>query len=234
MILAVMPAFNEEHTISDIIKRTEKYVDEVVVIDDCSSDRTSEVAKKAGATVIKHKENRGLGGALRTGFDYALKRRADIVITIDADGQHNPDEIPKFIGKINRGYGFVLGTRDLSKYPFTKKFGNFFLNAATNFISGTSLKYTESGFRAFTYAALKKLYLKADRYEIAVEIVFEIGRNNIKATSIDISSPVYVRGVSVRDGMKNFIYLLRRRERTWFSYLQDAHYVLRKAVKKWL
>jgi glycosyltransferase involved in cell wall biosynthesis len=153
MILAVMPAFNEERTISDIIKNTRKYVDEVVMIDDFSSDRTSEIAKKAGATVLRHKENRGLGGALRTGFDYALKNKADIIITIDADGQHDPDEIPKFIEKIQSGYHFVLGTRDLSKYPFTKKLGNFFLNAATNFISGTSLyhrKNSRTGIRRFS------------------------------------------------------------------------------------
>ena len=233
MIIAIMPAFKEERTISEIIKRTKKYVDEVVVVDDASSDRTGEVAKKAGATVIRHPENRGLGAALRTGFDYALKKKAGIIITIDADGQHNPDEIPRFLDRINRGYGFVLGRRDLRKYPFTKKFGNFFLNAATNFISGTNLKDTESGFRAFSYGALKKLYLKAERYEIAVEIVFEVGRNNIRAASTDISSPVYVRGVNVFDGIKNFIYLMRRRERTVFSYLQDVHYVVRKTVKKY-
>ena len=234
MILAIMPAYNEQRTISGIIKIAKKHVDEIVVIDDCSTDRTGELAKKAGATVIRHPANRGLGASLRTGFEYALKKKADIILTLDADRQHNPDEIPRFIEKINSGYDFVLGTRDLRRYPFTKKFGNFFLNSATNFISGTNLKDTESGFRAFTRNALKKLYLKAERYEIAVEIVFEIGRNSIKATSIDISSPIYVKGVDVRDGMKNFIYLLRRRERTWFSYLQDVHYVVRKTVKKWL
>ncbi len=234
MIIAVIPAYNEERTVSGVVKKTKKYVDEAVVIDDCSSDRTGELAKKSGATVIRHKENRGLGASLRTGFEYALKKKADITITLDADGQHDPDEIPKFIEKVNRGYGFALGRRDLTKYPFRKKFGNFFLNAATNFVSGTNLKDTESGFRAFAYSALKKLYLKAERYEIAVEIIFEIGRNNIKAANVDIKIPVYVKGVGVYDGMKNFIYLLRRRERTWFSYLQDVHYVIRKTVKKWL
>ncbi len=234
MILAIIPAYNEEGTVSDVIKRTKKYVDEVVVVDDCSSDHTSELARKAGAVVIRHKENSGLGSSLRTGFDHALQKKADIIITLDADGQHEPEEIPKFVEKINKGYGFVLGARNLRRYPFKKKFGNFFLNAATNFISGTDVRDTESGFRAFTNQALKKLYLKAERYEIAVEIIFEIGRNNIKATNVDIESHVYVQGVTVMNGVQNFIYLLRRRERSWFDYLKDAHYVMRKTAKKWL
>ena len=229
-IIAVMPAYNEEKTVGGIVKRTKKYVDSVIVIDDCSKDNTSKNAKKAGAIVIRHPKNKGLGGALRTGFSEALKRKADVIITIDADGQHVPEEIPKFIEKINEGYDFVLGERDLKGYPFFKKFGNFFLNIATNFISGTALHDTESGFRAFKTSALKKMYLKAERYEIAVEIVFESGRNYLKSTNVPIRIPIYVKGVGFMDGIKNFIFLLHRRERKWIDYLHDAKYV----VKKWI
>jgi glycosyltransferase involved in cell wall biosynthesis len=229
-IIAVMPAFNEEKTIAEIVKRTKKYVDSVIVIDDCSRDSTSKNARKAGAVVIRHPKNRGLGAALRTGFAAALKKKADVVITIDADGQHLPEEIPKFIEKINEGYDFVLGERNLKGYPFFKKFGNFFLNIATNFISGTALQDTESGFRAFRTDGLGKMYLKAERYEIAVEIVFESGRNYLRSTNVPIRVPVYVKGVGFFDGIKNFIYLLHRRERNWIDYLHDIKYV----VKKWV
>lgn len=225
-VAIVMPAYNEEKTVGDIIRKTKKY-GKVIVVDDCSKDNTSKEARKAGALVVRHNVNKGLGSALRTGFSAALKMKPDIVITIDADGQHKPEEIGKFIHLIENGYDFVLGQRNLSAYPFVKKFGNFFLNWITNFVSGTHLKDTESGFRAFKADGLKKLYLKARRYEIAVEIVFEVGRNKLKHTSVEISSPRYVKGVGVWDGVKNFLYLLHRKKRTVQNTLEDIGYVLR-------
>ena len=230
MIVAVMPAYNEEKTVFWAVKETKKYVDKIIVIDDHSSDDTYNLAKKAGAIVIRHSKNLGLGSSLRTGFKRALEMNADIVITIDADGQHEPKDIVKFIKTINSGYDFVLGRRNLRKYPLTKKIGNFFLKTATNFISGTLLEDTESGFRAVRGDALRKFYLKGERYEIAVEIIFEVGRNNLRAINVDIDSPIYVKGVRVLDGFKNFMFLMHRRERTWRSYIQDARYVL----KKWI
>lgn len=230
LVVAVMPAYNEEKTVAEAVRRTRKYVDRVIVVDDCSRDTTQKEAKKAGALVIRHNVNKGLGSALRTGFVQALKMKASVVITIDADGQHNPDEIPILLAKINEGYDFVLGSRNLSKYPFIKKFGNFFLQSATNFISGTSLKDTESGFRAIKAAALRKMYLKSERYEIAVEIAFEVGRNNLKATNVPISSPIYVKGVGMLDGVKNFMFLMHRRERRFRDYLEDIKYVLKKKL----
>ena len=127
MIAIVIPAFNEEKTVSWVVKRAKRY-GRVVVVDDCSRDDTAALAKKAGALVIRHSHNQGLGSALRSGFRQALKMNADIIITIDADGQHNPRDIPRFISALNAGYDFVLGNRDLRKYPLRKKFGNFFLN----------------------------------------------------------------------------------------------------------
>jgi glycosyltransferase involved in cell wall biosynthesis len=233
MIIAIIPAYNEERTISYVIDKTRKYVDRVIVVDDCSKDDTMLVAKRSGAIVVHHKENQGLGSSLRDGFAKALeisKNDDDIIITLDADGQHNPNEIPKFVEKIRSGYDFVLGKRDLMKYPLRKKFGNFFLNLATNFVSGTYLKDTESGFRAFTRKALSKLYLKARRYEIAVEIVFEVGRNELRTTNVPIDVPIYVKGVGVWDGIKNFRYLLGRRRRTLYGYFQDVKYVFRKKI----
>ena len=228
-IVIIVPAYNEEKTVASVVTKAKEY-GKVLVVDDCSRDRTAEIAKRAGATVIRHKVNRGLGGALRTGFSEAIAMGADVIITIDADGQHKPEEIKNFVDLINHGYDFVLGARDLRAYPFVKKFGNFFLNNVTNFVSGTNLKDTESGFRAFRVEALKKLYLKAERYEIAVEIVFEVGRNRLKTANIPISSPIYVKGVGVSDGFKNFRYLLRRRKRNWRGYVEDFRYVMKNKI----
>jgi glycosyltransferase involved in cell wall biosynthesis len=229
MNLIIIPAYNEEDTIRDVVLKAKKY-GKVVVVDDASSDNTYKTVKSCGVTVLRHKVNMGLGSSLRTGFSKALSTKCDTIITLDGDGQHNPDEIPLFLEKIKHNYEFVLGERNLSKYPFMKKFGNFFLQIATNFVSGTKLKDTESGFRAFKKDALKKLYLKAERYEIAVEIIFEVGRNNLKATNVPISSPVYVKGVGIFDGFKNFRYLLRRRKRNIKSYVQDMKYVLKRRL----
>lgn len=227
----IIPAYNEERTVSWVVEEARKY-GSVIVIDDCSTDDTAELARKAGAKVVTNEKNSGLGYSLRAGFSRALETNADIIITMDADGQHSPKDLPKLIKKVEEGYGFVLGERNLSKYPFVKKFGNFFLNAATNFISGTELKDTESGFRAFRKEALQKLYLTANRYEIAVEIIFEVGRNDLKACNAPVDSPVYVKGVGILDGIKNFLFLMQRREKTWKGYIEDVKYVLRKSLKK--
>ena len=229
-VVILVPAYNEQKTVADVVRKAKRYGD-VVVIDDASHDTTAARAAAAGAHVIHHSVNRGLGGALRSGFAYALAKRYEIAITMDADGQHEPNDIPRFIEKVKEGHGFVLGVRDLRQYPFIKKFGNFFLNLATNLVSGTNLKDTESGFRAFTYDALKKLKLKAERYEIAVEIVFEVGRNKIQSANTDIASPVYVKGVGFFDGIMNFKYLLRRRKRNIKSYIDDIQYVLRNMLQ---
>ena len=208
MTTIVIPAYNEERTVGKVVASCRKY-GTVIVVNDASTDRTESSAKKAGAIVVSHKINRGLGAALRTGFSLALKMKSGIIITIDADGQHCPQEIPIFIEKIKEGYDFVIGQRDLSKYPLAKKIGNFFLNRATNFIAGTKLNDTESGFRAFSGEALKKLKLRAERYEIAAEIVKQAGKNRLKSANVQITIPVYIKGVSVLDGIKNFIYIVR-------------------------
>lgn len=235
LIVAVMPAYNEEKTLQEVAKKTLNYVNKLIIVNDASSDKTGKIAdnlakRYSKITVVHHKNNRGLGTTLRNGFKKALNLKAEVVITIDADGQHQPEDIPMFIAKIKRGYGFVIGARKLYRYPLLKKFGNFFLNFATNFISGTKIKDTESGFRAFSRSALKKLVLKGNGYEIATEIIFEVGRNNISATSIPIKVPVYVKGVSTLDGFRNFSFLLNRRKRYWKTYIQDFKYVIRRWI----
>lgn len=206
----VIPAYNEEKSVFSVVKKAKKY-GTVIVVDDASLDDTAREAKRAGALVLQHPANRGLGASIRTGLQKALVIGSDVIITMDADNQHDPADIPKFLSKISVGNELVLGERDLKKYPLVKKAGNFFLNIATNVVAGTSLKDTESGFRAFRAEALGKMKLKANRYEIAVDIVYEAGRNNLKTDNVPVRSPVYVKGVGVFDGIRNFIYLLKRK-----------------------
>ena len=234
--VAVIPAYNEERTIGKIVRETKRYVDEVIVVDDGSRDHTREIALKEGAKVISHPRNLGLGTALRNGLKAAMERDADVIITLDADGQHVPGDIPKFLKKIEEGYDFVLGERDLKKYPLLKKIGNFILNLLTNLISGTVLLDTECGFRAVRREALKKIYpyLRAEGYEIACEMVFAVGYYNLKYANVRIRSPIYVKGVTVMDGIRNFMYMIRKRKRNLRSYVQDFKYVTKKWLKRWL
>ncbi len=226
MIVAVIPAYNEELTIGKIVKKARKYVDEVIVVDDGSTDNTAIEAKKSGAVVVRHEKNYGVGRATRTGFSKALQTKAKYIITLDADGQHDPDDIPKFIEKLKEGYDFVLGRRNLSNYPLVKRVGNLALNFIINFISGTTIPDTESGFRGYRRNALEKLVLKADGYEICDEIIFEVGRNNLKWAVVPIKSHVYRKGTGVLDGLRILRFMLRRRKRNWRSYIDDFKYVI--------
>ncbi|MCH8329469.1 MAG: glycosyltransferase family 2 protein, partial [Nanoarchaeota archaeon] len=156
-IFAIIPAYNEEKRINKVIKETKKYVDNVIVVDDGSKDKTKDIAKKGKAVVLRHLVNLGKGAALKTGCDYAVKNKADIIIAIDADAQHDPNEIPKFLENIKK-YDVVLAYRKPNKnMPFVLKFGNLFLNKTISFLYGIKIKDSQCGYRAFTAKAYKKL-----------------------------------------------------------------------------
>lgn len=209
-VIAVIPAYNEEKTVAQVVKKTKKYVDKVIVVDDCSKDKTGELAKAAGAEVVRHKMNRGVGSAVRTGFSKALKENAAVVVRIDADDQHKPEDIPRFLEAMKTA-DFVIGYRNISEYPAIKRLGNWGLRGLTNMICGTHLKDTESGFKAIKAKLLKKMKLTGNRYEIEAETVYEAAKNNAKIKEIPIESPVYVKGVGVLDGLKNGWFVVKKR-----------------------
>ncbi len=235
MIIAIIPAYNEEKTVGSVVKKAKKYVDEVVVVNDGSKDNTEKNAKKVGAKVLSHKINKGFGAAIRTGINYALKKRADVIIFLDADGQHDPKDIPKFVKAVRSGYDFVLGERDISKYPLIKKIGNFMLTILTNLITGIYIHDTESGYRAFSYSGLKKVYphLHGKKYEIAAETIFAVSALNLKYANVKVASPVYIygKGVGVMDGIRNFSYLLRKRKKSLKMYISDFFFVLKMFIR---
>src|SRR5919108_4557357 len=111
-MVVTIPAYNEARAIGEIIQRAKNYANEVIVYDDGSTDNTYEVAKAAGATVIRNPSNKGYGVAIKTLFHTAREKNADIVITLDSDSQHNPDQIPRFIEPILRdGFDIIIGSR---------------------------------------------------------------------------------------------------------------------------
>ena len=152
-ITALLPAYNEEVSIGSVVLHTRKFVDRVVVIDDGSSDRTSEVAALAGAVVLRHAKNQGKGAALRTGFE-SLNDDA-VIVTIDTDGQHDPADIPCLVAPIMRGEAdMVNGSRYLNgnrkDTPLYRRVGQMVLDAATNMGSDLKVTDSQSGFRAFS------------------------------------------------------------------------------------
>jgi glycosyltransferase involved in cell wall biosynthesis len=209
--VAVIAAFNEERKIKDVIERTKKYVDRVIVVDDGSRDKTSEVSRKAGAYVIRYEKNRGKGYATKVGLEKAIKLKPKIIVFLDADGQHNPDYIPNFIKALESGADYVCGCRDLSEYPFNRKIGNWGLKVLTNLLCPTGIMDTECGFRALSLEAAKRLDLKSDRYEVEMDFAFNVWKNKFKTKQIKIYVPIFHSKAAIKRGFKNFYYLMKRR-----------------------
>ena len=191
LIIACLPAYNEEQKIYDIVKNTSKFVDKVIVCDDGSNDQTFENAKKAGALVTKHDNNKGKGAAMRTLFDYAKKIDGDIIITMDSDGQFLPEEIPKLVNSlIKNNADIVTGYRfaDEKDMPRYRKFGNKFLDKVTNLVIEIPVRDTQSGFRAYSKKAINSIKFNTDGYGADSEILISAVKKGLKI----IEEPVTV------------------------------------------
>jgi glycosyltransferase involved in cell wall biosynthesis len=188
-IFVVMPAYNEEKVIGDVIRAVKKKYKNIVVVDDGSSDKTSQVSRDAGARVLKHVINLGVGGATNTGILYALKKDADVIATVDSDGQHSIDDLEKVIEVIVRGEADIcIGSRLLSSQdmPFFKKLGNKALTTITNLISGGKVSDSQSGMKAFKASIFKHLHSDESGYGICSEIVILAEENDLRVKEIPI------------------------------------------------
>lgn len=190
--IIVMPAFNEEKVISKVIAGVRKEgFNDILVIDDGSEDRTSQLAREAGAIVIRHPVNRGLGGALGTGLVGAVQEGADIVVTFDSDGQHHPKDIKKVIAPLVKGKAdAVIGSRMINPkgMPAIRRFGNFVLNVVTYFLFNVWTTDSQSGFRAFNRKAAQKITIRTNRMEVSSEIIREISRNRLRFKEVPIKA----------------------------------------------
>ena len=203
-VWAVIPAYNEEKNISGIIRKTKSYVENVVVVDDGSSDGTKNAAESSGAFVIGHIVNLGKGAALKTGCDFAAKKGAKFIIALDADAQHNPANIPRFIEKLGK-YDVVFSYRRLSgKMPIVLRFGNWFISKTVKILYGISLVDTQCGFRAFSSKAYKKIRWNASDYSMESEMISRTGKQRLKYVQIPIET-IYsdkYKGTTIIDGIK--------------------------------
>ncbi|WP_153552732.1 glycosyltransferase family 2 protein [Halomicrobium sp. LC1Hm] len=156
---AVIPAYNEGRTIGSVVLETLPYVDIIIVVDDGSDDRTAAISEAAGAEVISLGSNRGKGAALKVGFEQAMDYGASVIVTLDADGQHNAGSIPELIAPIEAGEAeVVVGSRQLTgdgEPSFARCFGRWMLDSATNLTLESPVCDTQSGYRSFSRDALE-------------------------------------------------------------------------------
>jgi len=211
-IVIGMPAYNEEKYIGSIVMLVKQYAAEVIVVDDGSIDRTAKVAALAGATVIRHGENKGYGAAIQGIIFEAKKKNADILVIIDADAQHNPEEIPALINAVSEGYDLVIGSRKMqtqSDIPAFRRFGQRVLLFFTNILSGEKMSDTESGFRAYSRKAMTELELKEKGMAISAETVSAATAKGLSVTEVPISV-TYTKDGSTMNPVKHGMGVLNR------------------------
>ena len=188
-LTAIIPAYNEQVSIGSMVLKTKKYVDRVIVIDDGSSDKTSEIAELAGAELIKHETNKGKGKALETGFKAASN--AEIIITLDGDGQHKAEEIPKLLKPILDGKADIVnGSRYLNgneeNTPAYRRVGQAVLDKATNFSAQSNITDSQSGFRAFSKRTIPAFKFRESGYGIESEMLVEASNAGFKIKEVEI------------------------------------------------
>lgn len=227
--MALIPAYNEETSVGEVVIKTIPYVDRVVVIDDGSSDRTSEVARKAGALVLKLPVNLGYGAALHTGYIFAHKNNFDVIVQLDADGQHKPEDIPRLIAPIKEGKAdVVIGSRFLSdsdwRGTLARRIGMKFFSILIRLLTGKIITDPTSGFQAMNKDVIKRLALGAypDDFPDA-DVVVMLMREKFRIVEVGVNMSPPPAGKSMHAGLKPFYYvakmllsllvvMLRRRE----------------------
>jgi glycosyltransferase involved in cell wall biosynthesis len=198
-VIVLIPALNAERLIAPVIAAARRQCEPVVVIDDGSTDRTSDVAREAGAIVLRHPVNRGKGGALKTGFAYAMENGFDGVITLDADGQHLPADIPKFLDcHAKSGADLIIGGRAhlfegmLPRRRLANRISSWFVAK----LSATGITDSQSGYRFYSANLLRNVKLRTEGFDMETEVIIRAGlarRFHVTTIPIDLG---FVDGVA--------------------------------------
>ena len=189
-VAVVIPAFQATATIGDVVTRTRATLPDaqVIVVDDGSTDGTGEEGRGKGASVLTHPRNRGKGVALRTGIARACADGADLIVTLDADGQHPPQEIPRLLAPLAEGRAdLVLGARRRDGVmPLSRRFTNWLSAALASRIAGQRLHDAQTGFRAFTRAVVERIQPAGDRYEYEANFLLDALRAGYRVASVEV------------------------------------------------
>ncbi len=181
---AVIPAFNEAATIGPVWEQTFPHVDLIIVIDDGSDDGTS----LARGDMIRHSRNQGKGAALRTGIQSAIRAGADIIVTLDSDGQHDPAEIPRLISAMEKA-DLVLGKRTRTRsMPGIRRWSNGFSSLLVSLAMGKRFYDVHSGFRAYRANLFREMEIHSRRYEVEIELLLKAGRAGRRVVQVPVST----------------------------------------------
>lgn len=197
-VAAVIPAYNEAVEIGEVVERTREHVDEVVVVDDGSTDDTRAIARSKGATVLEHIINTGVGGAQRTGYEYAFRGEFEFVVQLDGDGQHDPAYIPELL-EVARECDMVIGSRYLNDsiedYPFVRRLGIQFFTSVVNVLGKIGITDVTSGFRVYRASRLREIIHSSDRHW-AVEQTLGAARQGLDIREVSVEMPTRENGNS--------------------------------------
>lgn len=210
--VAILPAFNLEDTIGDLVRITQKFVDLVIVITDGSEDNTHSNARAAGAICPPHTCQRGKGFAIRKGIEISKQYDPEYIVLMDADGQHLPKEIPKLVLPLqNCELDIVLGSRvrGILRTSIINRFGNFVLSLISFIITGKWFSDTVSGFKAFKAEKLYDLNLCCLGYEIENELLLKSYFKDYNIIEVPITVPIKIPGIKKTDGIKMATYCLK-------------------------
>jgi glycosyltransferase involved in cell wall biosynthesis len=185
-VLALVPAWNEAAYVRPILEGTLAFLP-TLVVDDGSTDDTAAIARAAGAIVINHPQNRGKGAALMTGFGWALEQGYEAVLTLDADGQHDPAEIPAFLAAYEAGIGeLIIGRRDFRQMPIVRHFANSVGSWLLSLALGTRIRDNQSGYRLYARRLLERLQPTSTGFELEVEAVVQAIYAGMRIGWVDI------------------------------------------------
>jgi glycosyltransferase involved in cell wall biosynthesis len=188
-VMILIPALNAALTLDPVVRAAREHVADVVVVNDGSRDATGSVAEHAGAKVLIHEINRGKGGALKTGFAYAVEHGYEAVITLDADGQHLPSDIPRFLERFAEGSPhLIIGSR---RHLFEgmsprRRMANSFSSWAIATGAGVKIDDSQSGFRLYSRAVLEQIPLRTDGFDMESEVLVRAGVRRLRVVSIPI------------------------------------------------
>ncbi len=215
-IAALIPAYKEERFITDVVQRTRQQLGDVLVVDDGSGDRTGELARAAGAEVIRHETNKGKGAAIQTGFKKLCLRGFDYVLILDADGQHRPEEIPRFLDAAARERTKMLvGNRmhDTADMPWNRRWANQFMSTQISLLCGQRVNDTQCGFRMIHRDLIPRLSgLRASHFQYETEMLILASWRGEKISAVPISTVYGEETSSIhpgRDALRFFALMAR-------------------------